>query len=211
MLPYYEEPGIKIFHADCREVIPLIAADALVTDPPYGIGEARGRNRSRTKLAKAKDYGVSDWDDEPVALEILHMAIARTSSAVIFGGNYYALPPATCWLVWDKDNGANDFADAELAWTNLRGAVRLKRYRWAGMLQQPGKPKESRYHPTQKPLEVMAWAVQRAGGESVLDPFMGSGTTLRAAKDLGREAIGIEISERYCEIAANRLRQQTLF
>ena len=132
---------------------------------------------------------------------------------IIFGGNYYNLPPTSCWLIWDKDNGVTDFADAEMAWTNMPKAVRLIRWRWNGMLQQRGgQDKEPRQHPTQKPLPVMRWCIQQAPDDvvTILDPFMGSGTTLRAAKDLSRKAIGIEIEERYCETAANRLAQGVL-
>ena len=215
MQPYYDHAGIQIYHADCREVLPsLPQVDLVLTDPPYGIGEARGKNKSLTKLAVAKDYGVDAWDDRPVDGTVLKLAISAGQWSIIFGGNYFELPSSSCWLVWDKINGASDFADCELAWTNLSGAVRLIRYRWAGMLQQyGGKDKEHRYHPTQKPLPVMRWCVKRAPDDvqTILDPFMGSGTTLRAAKDLGRKAIGIEIDEKYCEIAARRLAQEVLF
>jgi len=208
--PYYEHAGVAIYHGDCRDVLPALPrADLVLTDPPYGIGEARGKNASRGNLAVAIDYGVESWDDEPVDAELIGAVIAAGRYAVVFGGNYYDLPPSSCWLVWDKENGGNDFADAELAWTNYGTAVRLIRHMWNGMLRKGG---EHRSHPTQKPLGVMAWALTACPivAELVLDPFMGSGTTLRAAKDLGRRAIGIEIEERYCEIAARRLSQGVL-
>lgn len=212
MTPYYEQDGITIYHGDCREVLPTLGQfDLLLTDPPYGIGEAAGRNASRSNIAEARDYGDANWDDktQPEAL-----ALARTISRhqIIFGGNYYDLPPASCWLVWDKDNGGNDFADCELAWTNLKKAVRKITYRWNGMLQQPGRAKEKRVHPTQKPEPVMVWALQHAPADvrTVLDPFMGSGTTLVACKRLGKQATGIELDERYCEMAAERLSQGAL-
>jgi DNA modification methylase len=219
--PYYDDGQCVIYHGDCVAVMDRIwagfrtgtaAFDLLLTDPPYGIGEARGKNASRTNIAVAKDYGVSAWDDEPAHSGI---ALARSISRwqVIFGGNYYDLPPSSCWLVWDKENGANDFADCELAWTNLKKAVRKITYRWNGMLQQPGVPREHREHPTQKPEAVMRWALGHApeSAVTVLDPFMGSGTTLVAAKRLGKRAVGIEREERYCEIAARRLQQGSLF
>jgi DNA modification methylase len=217
--PYYEQDGVTIYHGDCRDVLPRIASprsgsgsfDLLMTDPPYGIGEARGKNVSRTNLAQARDYGVSAWDDKP-ADEALAVARGFCRWQIVFGGNFYDLPRASCWLVWDKENGANDFADCELAWTNLKKAVRRLRYRWNGMLQEPGCPRTIREHPTQKPEAVMRWALMQAPSEAmtVLDPFMGSGTTLVAAKRLGRKAIGIELEERYCEIAAKRLAQGAL-
>jgi DNA modification methylase len=211
MKPFYEFGGITIFHGDCREVLPtLVGVDLVVTDPPYGLGEAAGKNRSRNNVALATDYGDADWDNEPIDADLLAAVIGAGKYAAIFGGNYYDLPPASCWLVWDKVNGESDFADAELAWTNYGTAVRLKRHLWNGMLR---KGKERRDHPTQKPLDVMKWAILKCPGkpEVVLDPFMGSGTTLRAAKDLGLRAIGIEREERYCNVAAERLAQEVLF
>lgn len=218
MKPYYEQDGITIYHGDCRDLLSRDGAlrsggyDLLLTDPPYGIGEARSKNASRSCLATSRDYGSSEWDDRP-AHDALALARGKCRWQIIFGGNYYDLPPSSCWLVWDKDNGRNDFADCELAWTNLKKAVRKLTYRWHGMLQEPGVPREQRQHPTQKPEAVIRWALMQApqDARTVLDPFMGSGTTLVAAKRLGRRATGIEREERYCEIAAERLAQGALF
>lgn len=227
--PYYEQDGIVIYHAEAMDVLSDYmdarvvgrAFDLLLTDPPYGIGEAAKNHASRGKpfgssgsarkqKAYATDYERSDWDDETQP-QVLALARTISRDQIIFGGNYYDLPPASCWLVWDKDNGASDFADCELAWTNLKKAVRKLTYRWNGMLQQPGRPKEKRVHPTQKPEAVMVWALQHAQNvRTVLDPFMGSGTTLVACKRLGKACTGIEREERYCEIAAERLRQGAL-
>lgn len=216
MKPYYEdtESGIVIFHGDCREAMSVIpSVDALVTDPPYGIGEARGKNKSRNHLVPATDYGISDWDDAPASPELIEAARSKARWQIIFGGNFFHLPPSPRWLVWDKDNGECDFADCELAWTNLPCAVRMIKWRWAGMLQEDMGNKEPRFHPTQKPVFVMRWAISKLPlkANTILDPFMGSGTTLVAAKLEGRRATGIEKSEAYCEIAANRLRQSVLF
>lgn len=219
--PYYEEPGITIYHGDCREILPYLPkVDLVLTDPPYGLGAARknfggnGVKRHMTGLVAGKaipkrDYGDAAWDDTPADQEILDLLIAQSKHQIIFGGNYFDLGPAKCYLVWDKLRGETDYADCELAWTNLNKAVRIIRYKWNGFLIE--KPEE-RTHPTQKPLEVMKWALQHAPQDvdNILDPFMGSGTTLRAAKDLGRKAIGVEIEEKYCEIAVNRLRQEVL-
>lgn len=114
--------------------------------------------------------------------------------------------------MWDKDNGDTDFADCELAWTNLDKAVRRIRYRWNGMLQEDMANKEARMHPTQKPEPVMRWALSQAPDtwSVVLDPFAGSGTTLVAAKRIGRKAIGIERDEKYCALIVERLRQGSL-
>lgn len=212
MTPYYQNDGITIYHGDSLDVLPLIGCkyDLLLADPPYGIGEAGGKNSTRDNKAPATNYGVKRWDDK-TAEEALTLARSMCKHQIVFGGNYYHLPPTSCWLVWDKDN-TGDFADCELAWTNLKKAVRKITYRWNGMLQQPGRPKEFRVHPTQKPEPVMVWALQHAPSDvqTVLDPFMGSGTTLVAAKRLGKQATGIELEERYCEEAAIRLSQGAL-
>lgn len=208
--PYYDDgDGRVVFCGDCRELLPLLpdgAFDSLVTDPPYGICEADGKNKSRGNLAQSRDYGAESWDDETCESGVFE-GIRLTRLQVIFGGNYYRLPPSSCWLVWDKENGNTDFADCELAWTNRTSAVRIKRHLWSGMRRKNG---ESRVHPTQKPLDVIRWAAGFTEG-TILDPFIGSGTTLVAAKQLGRFGIGIELEERYCGIAKQRLRQKVLF
>ena len=212
--PYYEEPGIIIYHDDCKDILPhLEPVDLVLTDPPYGIGadrNLRANQQHGNAVAPSKDYGAGNWDKRPVEKELLNLAICKGLNAIVFGGNYFELPPSSGWLVWDKDNGDNGYADCELAWTNLDKAIRKFRYRWMGMLQENMKEKEIRYHPTQKPVPVIAWAINQAPEtvKTILDPFMGSGTTLRAAKDLGRKAIGIEIEEKYCEIAVKRLQQE---
>ena len=212
--PYYNSGGITIYHARCEHVVPFLdRADLVLTDPPYGIGEARAGNVTRGCLAKSRDYGSAEWDDEPPPRWILDQVRDCATWNVIFGGNYFDLPPATCWLVWDKDNGATDFADCELAWTNLKKAVRRIRYRWQGMLQEhAGTKKESRVHPTQKPLAVMRWCIAQAPEEitTILDPFAGSCTTAVAAKLLGKRCVCIEAEEEYCKAGVNRLRQGVL-
>lgn len=210
MLPYYEQDGIAIYHADCRDVLPTLEpVDLVLTDPPYGIGAAlnlRANTRRGNALCASSDYGFADWDDTPPDPDTMDRVISAGAKAIVWGGNYYQLGRSSCWLVWDKETGTNYYADAELAWTNLDGAVRLMRHQWKGMFRASDDP---RTHPTQKPEAVMLWCLSFAPG-SVLDPFMGSGTTLVAAKQLGRKAIGIEIEERYCEIAAQRLAQGVL-
>jgi site-specific DNA-methyltransferase (adenine-specific)/modification methylase len=126
---------------------------------------------------------------------------------IIFGGNYYSLPPTKCWLVWDKENGDTDFADCELAWTNIDKAVRRIRYLWNGFARANGEPRGD--HPTQKPIGVMKWAIGHLPepNQTILDPFMGSGTTGVAAVQMGRKFIGIEREERYFEIACKRIEQ----
>ena len=201
---------------DCREILPTLPkVDAVITDPPYGIGEAAGKNARRGELAVAKDFGNDSWDDEPISPELIQMVRDAGKWTVIFGGNYYALPAAKCWLVWDKENGDSDFADCELAWTNLPKAVRRIRYMWNGMLRANGEARGD--HPTQKPIGVMAWAINHVPEpcRTILDPFMGSGTTGVAAANLQRAFIGIEREPKYFDIACRRIedaqRQSRMF
>lgn len=216
--PYYQDESYTIYNCDCRDILPLLEpVDLVLTDPPYGLKEAAGKNKSRGQLALPKDYGCDHWDDKPIDEDLLLLTLGIGKSNIIFGGNYYShiLTTNACWLVWDKDN-SGDFADCELAWTNLPGAVRKIKYRWNGMLQQNMKDKDQRFHPTQKPISLMTWCICQAdikrkeNHETILDPFMGSGTTLVAAKNLGRKAIGIEIEEKYCATAVKRLAQEVL-
>lgn len=196
----------ELWLGDCREVLPLLpACDLILTDPPYGIGEAAGKNKSRNQLAKATDYGSADWDNQPPQAWVIELMRAKAKWQVLFGGNYYNLPPSSCWLVWDKDN-SGDFADCELAWTNLPKAVRRLKWRWNGMLQQDMANKEVREHPTQKPVPVMRWALtQVLDAATVCDPFMGSGTTGVACVHEGRQFIGIERERKYFDIACERI------
>lgn len=227
MKPYYSEAGIEIYHGDCAEVTPALRRrfDLLCTDPPYWIKAPRkqvARRAAPTLTGKGLKQGFrpplkrydagSSWDDRPPPRPLLDALRAMCTHQCIFGGNFFELPPASCWLVWDKENGESDFADCEMAWTNYGTAARLKRYRWNGMLQADMSNREPRLHQTQKPLAVMSWAISKCPERptTVLDAFLGSGTTLRACKDLGIRAVGIEAEERYCEIAARRLGQGVL-
>jgi DNA modification methylase len=153
------------------------------------------------------DYGNDTWDKSTVSQELIDAVIAKGNNAVVFGGNYYRLAPTSCWLVWDKLNGDNDFADCELAWTNMPKAVRRLQFLWNGMLRANGEKRGD--HPTQKPIGVMAWCVKLASNETetILDPFMGSGTTGVAAIQLGRKFIGIEREPKYFDIACQRIEQ----
>lgn len=195
-----------LYCGDCREILPILPKfDLVLTDPPYGIGEAAGKNASRGKLAVAKDFGNDAWDDEPISHDVLATVLAAGKYQIVFGGNYYRVEPTACWLVWDKENGANDFADCELAWTNLPKAVRRIRYMWNGMLRANGEPRGD--HPTQKPIGVMAWCLGHVPEpySTVLDPFMGSGTTGVACAQLGKAFTGIERERKYFDIACRRI------
>jgi len=198
----------RLILGDCLSVMPsLLQFDALVTDPPYGIGEGGKKNKSRGKLAKVGNYKSDEWD-QTTCDEHIDFARGISKSQIIFGGNYYDLPPTPCWLIWDKQNGNNDFADCEMAWTNLNKAVRRVHWLWNGMIR---KGSDVRQHPTQKPLGVMEWCIGHLpeNAQTVLDPFMGSGTTLVACERLGLSGTGIERDPDYFEVACERVYQQS--
>lgn len=200
--------GVCLIHADCRDVLPLLEAgsvDLVLTDPPYGIGWDTNYSRFTHKSAD-KPPIVNDatpFDPSP---------LLPFSEVILWGANHYAaMLPAASWLVWDKRNadGTSFLADAEVAWWSEGHGVYLKslsaqKFRASNV----GKS----FHPTQKPVPLMAWCIQKAKATGViLDPYVGSGSTLVAAKTTGRQCVGIEIEEKYCEIAAGRLEQEVLF
>jgi DNA modification methylase len=212
----------KITCADCLDILkqlPDKCIDLVLTDPPYGIKESCGKNKSRSKLAVAKDYGNKDWDNSTPTKDVFDEILRVSKHSIIFGGNYFVenLSNSPCWLVWDKHNGENDFADCELAWTNFKTAVRKYDWTWAGMLQENMKEKEIRIHPTQKPVGLFMKILQDYSNENdlVLDCFSGSGTTAVACHNLHRRFICIEKDPEYWKASCERLeqaqRQQTLF
>jgi DNA modification methylase len=220
MKPYYEDTkaGIVIYNADCRDVLPgLASVDAVVSDPPYGMKWDTDSTRftggalSIKRGDGRKDWGVVKGDAQAFDPEPwLHFP-----KVILWGANHFAsrLPVGTT-LVWIKKPDAlfgTFLSDCEIAW--MKGGHGV--YAFRKNFPPPSRMAEGDgecLHPTQKPLALMGWCIQKVShpGETILDPFMGSGTTLRAAKDLGRRCIGIEIEERYCEIAAKRLAQEVL-
>ena len=222
MKPYFETKNGKLYHGDCLEVMQEldVKADLCLTDPPYGIGEDGKKNHSRSVLAKTTKFTPKNWDKRPLNKEQFKYICKSSKNQILFGGNYFVdfLYSTNCWIVWDKDNGNTDFADCELAWTSFKTAVRKFKWKWQGMLQEKGgKQKEKRYHPTQKPVALMKWCLEKYSqpNDLILDPFFGSGTTGIACELLGRKWIGIELDEEYCEIAAKRIekasKQHALF
>ncbi len=203
MKPYYEHAGITIYHGDCREVLPTLPkVDLVLTDPPYGI-LAEGGSAATRRSGGNKNDGRMAWDIAPNLIEIEQLK-ASSYLQMIWGGCHLSLPPTFGYLVWDKQIDGLNFGEVEFCWTNLTFAPRIFRHRAVGV--DGGK-----IHPTQKPVALMAGCISFAPqARTILDPFMGSGTTLVAAKRAGLPAIGIEIEERYCEIAAKRLSQEVL-
>jgi len=197
----------KIYNMNCLEGLKQLddnSVDLIVTDPPYGINICSNGKVGGGKLAEVKDYGVQEWDKSIPSEEIFKEMFRVAKNLIIFGGNYMTkyLPPSSCWIVWDKDNTGN-FADCELAWTSFNTAVRKFKWRWNGMLQERMNWKENRLHPTQKPIPLFRWILENYSkeGDLILDPFLGSGTTTTACKQLNRKFIGFEISKEYCDIA----------
>lgn len=212
MKPYFERDGVTIYHGDAREIVPSLAFDGLVlTDPPYGIAHPTDyADRGRGALAPCRNYAPVHEDDQPFDPTWL---LSVGSARILWGANYYAqmLPPMSGWLVWDKERPDElDQATCELAWSDCVRGVRRFRFLWHGMMRAS---KEPLVHPTQKPEALMRWCMSLRWTReytSILDPYMGSGTTLRAALDAGKRAVGIDVSEAYCEIAARRLDQMVL-
>jgi DNA modification methylase len=215
MKPYYQHAGITIYHGDCRELLPGLAYDWIATDPPYGINHptdysARGRDKPKkgtTRNILSRNYAPVFGDDKPFNPSWL---LATGKPLLLWGANHYAdkLPATSGWLVWDKERPHElDQASVELAWTNYVKGARIFRHLWNGMQRASQDPIN---HPTQKPEALHRWcfSLRWCPDGIVADPYMGSGSLLRAAKDTGRQAVGIEMEERYCEVAARRLSQE---
>jgi len=204
--PYYQDDYCTIYNADCRKILPFLEpVDLVLTDPPYGIAKKwQGGVSHGWAKARSEQEVRNQWDSEKPNSDTLLQIIAKAKKSIIWGGNYFELPVSRCWLVWNKPERNFSLAEAELAWTNEDNVVRVF---------DCHRSDTGRLHPTQKPLLLMLWCLSLSWTKdfkTILDPFMGSGTTLRAAKDLNRKAIGIEIEEKYCEIAVERLRQEVL-
>ena len=221
MRPYYEHAGITIYHGDCREFLPHVEADSCITDPPYGETTHAGARTGDGNIALV-DFAPISADDLRCTLSMLR--VRRWVVATVEWRHCLPLdssPPAGLRFVrfgvWIKPNGAPQFT-GDRPGTGWEAVAMLHRdgvpMRWNGGGHHAVwiTPKTNGEHPTQKPIDLVGEFMRLFSdpGETVLDPFMGSGTTLVAAKNLGRRAIGIEIEERYCEIAAKRLAQEIL-
>jgi len=196
--------GVTLYLGDCHEILPTLGKiDAVVTDPPYGTGDLmhKGNNVKWAMVAEQKTWDVPT----PIVSELPLLA----DEVIIWGGQFYALPPQRGWLVWNKIIRNFTSSVCELAWTNLSIPVDAFDYSH-GQLVHEGKE-----HPTQKPLPLMKWCIEKTKAETILDPFMGSGTTGVAAAQLGRKFTGIEIEPKYFDIARRRvsdaLRQPDMF
>lgn len=188
-----------LYLGDCRDILPTLGkVDAVVTDPPYGIAD-KWKGGGGHGWGKALSEGVlrNEWDVKAPPAELFNILRSISKEQIIWGGNYFDLPPSRCWLVWNKPERNFTLAESELAWTNRDNVVRV--------VDAP-RSESDRSHPTQKPVSVMRFSVEKTSG-LVLDPFMGSGTTGVACVKLGRKFIGIEIDEGYFDIACQRIRK----
>ena len=196
---------VTLYCGDCREILPTLGkVDAVVTDPPYGIGKD-GQKRTTGGHGGRKAYEFLGWDRQRPDPEVFSLLLSAGAKHVIWGGNYFAdlFPPTGKWLVWDKGQRINQ-SDGELAWTSEPGALRIFDLNRVALMTDGAE------HPTQKPVEIMRWSILQIGSpETILDPFMGSGTTGVAAVKLGRRFIGIEIEPRYFDIACRRIEEAT--
>ena len=187
--------GVTLYEGDCRDILPMIGkVDAVVTDPPYGLGK---KMQGGTWGAKPESKEMIEWDSEPPTEITLRSLLGIAPEVIFWGGQYFDLPPARCWLMWNKINAVPTMADFETAWTNLDRPS--KRFNGNVGRVEFG-------HPTQKPLDLMEWTLGFVpNAATILDPFMGSGTTGVAAVKLGRRFIGIEKEPRYFDIAVRRI------
>lgn len=192
----------ELWHGDCREVLPLLPkCDLILTDPPYGIGASAGTGKyGRMKVESGVDL---DWDNETPAQWLMLLMLEKASNLIIFGGNYFNLPPSRNYLVWDKGAGfkGRDFAECEMAWCSWDGNAKV-------LTRDPLAHRDyaHKMHPTQKPVKVLEWAMSLAPkADTVCDPFMGSGTTGVAANNLGKRFIGVERERQYFDAACERI------
>jgi site-specific DNA-methyltransferase (adenine-specific) len=206
--------GSTVFLGDCIEIMSRFKDnefDLAVVDVPYGIKESLNDNQSRSKLGKSKAYTKKNWDLSAPE-QIYFNELQRISkNQIVWGANHFIsrLPiDSSCWIVWDKQNGQNDFADCELAWTSFKTAVRKFEYRWHGMLQGNMKDKEIRIHPTQKPVALYDWIFKMYAteGMKIIDTHLGSGSSRISADKAKLDFTGIEIDKEYFYLQEKRFK-----
>ena len=213
-----------LYNLDCMDAMkefPDKFFDLAIVDPPYGIGESGRKNHTRSKMAISKKYPAFAGNDEkPPDAGYFKELLRVSKNQIIWGANHFIsrIPyDSHCWIVWDKDNGNTDFADCELAWTSFNTAVRKFKYKWQGMLQENMAAKEERIHPTQKPVALYTWLLNKYAkpGFKILDTHVGSASSLVACHRAGLECWGFEIDKFYYDKAKERLKremaQQRLF
>ena len=211
----------EVIQGDCIEKLkelPDNSVDAIVTDPPYGINMTYDGFGGSKNAEKTKYVNVEDWDNKTPDREVFKEILRVAKKVFIFGGNYFTdkLPVSKCWLCWDKRCGITPertYADCELIWSSENSPARIIRFVWDGFIQDSkNKIREKRYHPTQKPIEVIRQIIDRFSdnGFKIFDPFAGSGSHLLASKQKGFDFVGCEINKEYVDIINERLKQRTL-
>ncbi len=190
----------ELWHGDCREILPTLApCDLILTDPPYGIGAA-SMNMGKWRTSRMEKM---EWDSEPPPQWLMLLMLEKAAHLIVFGGNYFNLPPSRNYLVWDKGAGfkGRDFAECEFAWCSWDGNAKV-------FTRDPlaNRDYEHKVHPTQKPVRVLEWAMSLAPkSDTVCDPFMGAGTTGIAALNLGKRFVGVERERQYFDAACERI------
>ena len=210
---------MNLINDDCMNILPDYADDYFdlaIVDPPYGIKEDGKSNHSRSILAETTKFTPKDWDKNSPDKSYFDELLRVSKNQIIFGANHFIskIPyDSSCWVVWDKENGASDFADCELAWTSFKTAVRKYKFMWAGMLQGNMKEKQVRIHPTQKPKQLYSWLLETYAKptDKVLDTHLGSGSSAIACHYFGTQVfVGIEIDKEYFDMASERIEKQTM-
>lgn len=210
---------LDIRHMDCMDLMaqyPDKHFELAIVDPPYGIGEDGSKNKTRSKLSKAKEYKSFAGNDlEPPNKKYFLELIRVSKNQIIWGANHFAdnIPSvqSSSWLVWNKENGKNSFADAELAYTSFDTTVRMFSFKWHGMLQGNMKNKEIRTHPTQKPVALYKWLLDKYAkeGDKILDTHLGSGSIAIACHDYGYDLTACELDKDYYDAAMKRITNHT--
>lgn len=210
MNPTWESDGVQLYRADCLDILPTLGSvDAVITDPDYGIHDTK----KKTGFIKPRiDTGANSWRGRPSNATLIAVR-GIAPIVVIWGFGYFASALGDCVapLVWDKKTGANFFADGELAWTSFKtGTLRIFRHQWCGCFKDSERGQKAK-HPTQKPIKLIEWCIEQCDrhgqANTILDPYMGSGTTGVACVKTGRRFVGVEIDPDYFEIAKRRIQE----
>lgn len=213
MKPYYQDNFVTLYHGNSYEFQP--EGDVLLTDPPWGIGYKSNHNSGSGLYPRSENFSPIVGDDK----RFEPSTFLRFKRHAIFGANFFcrSLPETRSWVIWDKrvNTPSDQAADCEMIWTDSGKQARIFRHLWRGIIRagEENVSRQKKLHPNQKSVALMRFLIDYLDAKShgiIYDPFCGSGTTLRAAKDLGLKAVGVEIEEKYCEITATRLQQEVL-
>lgn len=219
---FYKQDKLSIYNMDNMELmkqIPDKYFDLAIIDPPYGISADKDFHRKSgykgtNQKAKNSSFLIKNWDNETPSKEYFLELFRISKNQVIWGGNYMIEninKNSNCWIVWDKDNNTSDFADCELAWTSFKSAVRKIKLKWNGMLQCDMANKETRIHPTQKPISLYSWILEKYAkkGMKIFDSHLGSGSNAIACHYAEMEFIGCELDIDYYNDSIKRIKENT--